>query len=84
MPTRDGDQHLKAITHAVASWLDDAEITADLASQVVIDFAMPWHSGGLVVRGIRVNTVLAAISEQIAPMRLNMADEIDPFHGETN
>ena len=56
------------------------KIAANLPSQKAIDCAMAGNCRRLVVLWIVINAVLAAFSEEATSVRLQMTDQVLPFH----
>lgn len=63
--------------NSLCTRLPDVRVPTDLASQVVVDFPMAWDGGGLSDPGIDVDTVSAALPQQVAPVRLKVTDEVE-------
>lgn len=60
------------------------QVAADLASEELIDFAMPRHGGHFARRGVHIDRMVTALAKQPASMGLKMTDEINPLHAVSN
>jgi hypothetical protein len=68
-------------THA-ALWFWNAEVSADLSGEVVIDFRVPWNRRCL-AGGTDENRMVGAFPEQPTQVLLQVADQRAPFHALT-
>jgi hypothetical protein len=44
-------------------WDRNSEVSTNLADQEVVDVAMPWHRGSLIIARVKVETVLATFTK---------------------
>lgn len=56
------------------------QIPANLTGQEVVNLAMPWNSGNLLLLPINVHAVVPTFPKQVATVRLEMVDQIPSFH----
>jgi hypothetical protein len=56
------------------------QVAADLSRQVFVDFAMSRHGTDFLFLGIQINSVISALSEQLAALRFEMLNQIASFH----
>src|SRR5262245_21574719 len=69
------------LTHA-ALWFWNAEVSADLPGEVVIDFRVSWNRRCL-AGGTDENRMVGAFPEQPTKVLLQVADQRAPFHALT-
>jgi hypothetical protein len=56
------------------------QVSADLASQQLVQLAMPRYRRDLSRFAVDVNRVGAALAEELTPVRLEMPYEVAPLH----
>lgn len=56
-----------------------AEVTADLACQLVLDFGMPWDRGTPILRWIDPPGMPATLPEQLAALTPKMPEQLLAF-----
>lgn len=68
---------------ACPSRLRDAQIPTNLAGQMVVDLSVARHRRCPTVRRIDVYAVLASTTQQLAPVRFEVSDQLLSFHDAT-
>ena len=72
-----------AYAEALDVWLRHLKIFADLLGQIVVDFVVARDAGGFLGGAIHVNRVVATLTQQLAAMFFEMANQVSALQALT-
>lgn len=58
----------------------DPEIATDFPREIIVDFSMSRYGGGFALLPIDVDRMVSTLSEHLATLSFEMADELGALH----
>lgn len=71
---------MEAQRHCLRLWLRNFQVFANLLSEEIVDLPVTRNRGCFPGSTVDVNTVTAALAEELDTMTLKMTDQVDPLH----